>query len=155
VSVTLGLELSLDTELAAVVQVSAREDRGPGFFHVKVLLYGSPEDAVVWLAGREFWCDPLPNAALLPSLRKAGAWAHLLEAVDVVAASYEFKAAVRARQVSAEDHPALKAAMMYAMRRPLAQAFAFDRLRAEADQGPLNAAAFGLWAAKVPVADIF
>jgi hypothetical protein len=40
--------------------------------------------------------------------------------------------------------------MMYAMRRPLATAFAFDRRRAAADQSVLNAAAFAAWGAKVP-----
>lgn len=153
-STALGLELSLDTEQAAVVRVSAREDRDPGFFHVTVLSYGPPDDALVWLAGRECWLDPLPCAALLPSLRKAGTWPRLLEAVDVAAASYEFKAAVRARQVSADDHPALKAALMYAMARPLGRAFGFDRLRSEADQAPLNAAAFAMQACRIPEPDI-
>jgi hypothetical protein len=151
----LGLELSLDTEQVAVVRVSSREDRGRGHFHVQVLHYGSADGAVVWVAGRACWLDPLVNAALLPDLRKAGVWPHLLESADVVAASYQFKMAVRARQVTADDHPALKAAMMFAMRRPLTQAFAFDRLRSAADQSVLNAAAFGMFAARVPEPNIF
>jgi hypothetical protein len=155
VSASLGLEMSLDTEWVAVVQVSAREDRGPGFFHLKVLLYGSPDDAVALVAGREVWADPFPNGALLPTLRRAGTFAHWLEADQLAAASFEFRQMVRDRRLSAEDHPALKAAMMHAMRRPLTRAFGFDRLHSEADQSPVNAAAFGLWAARVPQPDIF
>src|SRR5207245_2719751 len=78
-------------------------------------------------AGAQVWLDPMPCAGLLAALRAAGVSLHLLEAVDVAAASYEFKAEVRARRVTADDHPALREAMMHAQRRPLATAFAFAR----------------------------
>jgi hypothetical protein len=150
----IGLEMSLDTDFAAAIEAEAREDRGAGFFHLRVLLYGPPEEVVAVVAGREVWCDPVPNAALLPSLRKAGCYPHKLEAAAVAAASYEFKTAVRARMLTADPHEVLRDAMKYAVRRPLAQAFAFERRRAACDMSILNSAAFAVWAARVPVADI-
>ena len=150
----IGLEMSLDTEAAAVVRASPREDAGAGCFHLTVLFYGPADYVAATVAGEQVFCDPMPNAGLLPGLRKAGCWPRLMEAVDVAAASYEFKAAVRARRVTADEHPALAEAMKYAVRRPLAAAFAFDRRRAAADQSVLNAAAFAMFGAKVPAADI-
>jgi hypothetical protein len=151
----IGLELSLDTDLAAAVEAVPRDDWPAGCFHLRVLFYGPAEEVPVVVAGREVWCDPMPNGALLPSLRKAGTFPHLLDAVDVASASYEFKVAVRARRVTADDHPALRDAMKYAQRRPLAQAFAFERRRVASDMSVLNACAFAMFAAKTPPADIF
>src|SRR5205823_6630529 len=138
----IGLEMSLDTERAAVVRASPREDAGAGCFHLTVLFYGPAVEAAFCVPGEQLVGHPRPNAGRLPGLRKAGCWRRLVEAVDVAAASYEFKAAVRARRVTADEHPALAEAMKYAVRRPLAAAFAFDRRRAAADQSVLNAAAF-------------
>jgi hypothetical protein len=53
---------------------------------------------------------------------------------------------VKARVVEAAEHPALEQAITYAVRRPLASAFGFERRRVPVDMSPLNAAAFGLWA---------
>jgi hypothetical protein len=78
-----------------------------------------------------------------------------LQAADVAAASYEIKALIRARRITADPHEALEQAMKYAVRRPLAQAFAFDRRRAAADQSVLNACAFAVWGAKIPPPQIF
>jgi hypothetical protein len=87
----------------------------------------------------------MPNAGLLAPLRAAGVQLHLLEAVDVAAAAYEFKQEVRGRRVTAGAHPALREAMMHAQRRPLAAGFAFERRRVEADMSPVNACAFAVW----------
>lgn len=151
----IGLEMSLDTELAAVVAATPREDVGKGFFHLRVLHYGAAGLAAAVVAGSQVWCDPMPCAGLLPSLRSAGVWARELAAVDVAAASYEFKAAVQERRVTADDHPALRDAMKYAVRRPLAVAFAFERRKVMSDMAILNAAAFAMWGAKVPQPEIF
>ncbi len=152
----IGLEMSLDTDSAAAIEAVPREDRGSGCFHLRVLFYGPADEvAAVLPAGAGVYLDPMPCAGLLPGLRKAGCWPRLLEAADVAAASYEWKAAVRARRVTADAHEALRDAMKYAIRRPLAAAFAFERRRVPCDMSVLNAAAFGMWGAKVPAADIF
>jgi len=148
---SIGLEMSLDTDVAAAVGAVPYGDR---CFHLTVLHYGAADEVAAVVAGHSVWLDPMPNAGLLGALRKAGAWPRLLEAVDVAAASYEFKTAVRARRLTAEDHPALRDAMKYATRRPLATAFAFERRRVEVDMSVLNAAAFGCWGARVPEPDI-
>jgi hypothetical protein len=148
----IGLELSTDTELAAVA-VASREGDGE-HCQVDVVFYGPAEGAAgeaVRLAGQPGWggcgvyVDPMPSAGLLAPLRAAGVSLHLLEAVDVAAAAYEFKAAVRGRRVTAGAHEALREAMRFAARRPLAAAFAFERRRVEADMSALNAAAFAVW----------
>jgi hypothetical protein len=151
----IGLEMSVDTDLAAAVQASPRDDLGPGYFHLQVLHYGPADGVVAVVRGGEVWCDSMPNAGLLPSLRKAGCWPHLLESADVAAASYEFKQAIRDRRVSADPHEGLREAMMYAQRRPLAAAFAFERRRVASDMSLLNACCFAMWGAKVPAAEIF
>ena len=150
----IGLEMSVDTELAAVA-VASREGDGDGeMCQVDLAFYGPAEEAageVYRLAARPGWggvqvhLDPMPCAGLLAPLRAAGVSLHLLEAVDVAAAAYEFKAEVRSRRLKAGDHPALREAMRFAVRRPLAAAFAFERRRVEADMSALNAAAFALW----------
>lgn len=148
--VALALELSTDTDMAAVY--AAGRDDGASRYTAAELFYGDTEDAagqVIRLSAEldncGLYCDPMPCAGVLPALRNAGVWLHLLEAVDVAAASYAFKAAVRGRKVSISGGPELKAAMQYAVRRPLAAAFAFERRRVPCDMAPLNAAAFSLW----------
>lgn len=148
-----GLEMSMDTELAAVV--AATRPDGEEMCRVDLEFYG-PADAAAGEAARlcsgpgaglgcGVFCDPMPSAGLLPPLRAAGLRVHLLEAVDVAAAAYEFKAAVRGRRVTAAGHEALRESMRFAVRRSLASGFAFERRRVETDMSPLNAAAFGLW----------
>jgi hypothetical protein len=83
-------------------------------------------------------------APVLEELRNR-VWLHTLEAVDVAAAAGQFRTAVKARQITAVEHPALEQALTFAMRRPLAAAFGFERRRVPCDMSPLNAAAFGLW----------
>jgi hypothetical protein len=139
----IGLEMSVSTDLVAVLRAVPAGDEG--CLHLEVLHYGPAEQVPALLAAGQVWLDPMPCAGLLAPLRAAGASLHLLEAVDVAAASYEFKEKVRARQVTADDHPALREAMMHAHRRPLATAFAFERKRVTADMSPVNAAAFALW----------
>jgi len=140
----IGLEMSVDTDAAAVLQVAPSGDAGR--FHLAVLFYGPADEAPGQVAaGAQVWLDPMPCAGLLAPLRAAGVQVHMLEAVDVAAASYEFKQEVRARRVTADDHPALRAAMQFAVRRPLAAAFAFERRRVACDMSPVNAAAFALW----------
>jgi hypothetical protein len=140
-----GLEMSVDTDFAAAIEAVPREDRCDGYFHLRVLFYGPADEAPGLVAGGQVWLDAMACAGLLAPLRAAGAQLHLLEAVDVAAASFEFKAAVRARRVTADPHEALRDAMKYAVRRPLAAAFAFERRKVEADMSVLNAAAFALW----------
>lgn len=157
-----GLEMSADTDLAAVAVARGRDrDRdgdgdGEEVYQVDLVFYGPPEGAVgeaaracagpgAGLGGCQVYLDPMPCAGLLDPLRMAGVRLHLLEAVDVAASSYEFRSLVRGHRVTAGAHEALRAAMQYAQRRPLATAFAFERRRVEVDMSPLNAAAFGLW----------
>ena len=149
---SIGLEMSVDTELAAVATAHRQGDGE--VCQVDVTYYGAPEGAVgeaARLAGQAGWggcavyVDPMPCAGLLAPLRAAGVPVHLLEAVDVAAAAFEFKQEVRARRLKAGDHPALHEAMRFAVRRPLAAAFAFERRRVEADMSALNAAAFAVW----------
>ena len=151
----IGLELSLDAEMVAVVRATSRPDQGKGHFHLEELFYGPAAAVGGVVAGAAVWLDPMPCAGLLPTLRHAGCWPRLLEATDVAAASYEFREAVRARLLSADPSEALRSAMMFAMRRPLAAAFAFDRRRAAADQSMLNACCFARWGANVPEPQIF
>lgn len=147
--VALGLELSIDTEMAAIY-AAGRE--GSGKYVVQEMFYG----AALLAAGEVIrlysaldncgvCCDPMPNAPILDELRNAGVWLHLLEAVDVSAAAGQFKALVRGRNIAINGGEALRASMQFAVRRPLAAAFAFERRRVEADMSPLNAASFALW----------
>jgi hypothetical protein len=156
--IAVGLEMSADTELAAAVEAAAGEGAEAGCFRLRVLFYGPAEEVAAAVAGSQLWCDPMPCAGLLGQLRAAGAWPRLMEAVDVAQASYEFKAAVRARRVSlvpgAADE-ALREAMKYAAPRALAARFAFERRRVPCDMSPVNAAAFAVWGAKTPPAEIF
>jgi hypothetical protein len=145
----IGLEMSTDTELAAVAVGRALDGE---CCQVDLVFYGPADGAVGEVSrlgsgelGRGVFCDPMPCAGLLAGLRATGVALHLLEAVDVAAAAYEFKAAVRGRRVTAAGHEALREAMRFAARRPLAAGFAFERRRVEADMAPLNAAAFAVW----------
>jgi len=144
----IGLELSTDVDMAAVGVAS-----GEGGRHlVDVAWYGSPDDAVAEcsrLYGETdncgVFCDPQPCAGILDGLRAAGCWLHLMEAVDVSAASWQYTTEVRARRLKGGNHPALREAMRSAVPRPLALRFAFERKRTPTDVSPLNACAFALW----------
>jgi hypothetical protein len=144
-----GVELDQEGELGACAAVRSG---GTGRWRVQLVFYG-PAPALPAEAGRlyaaeedcaGFFCDPMPCAGILDDLR-ANVWLHALEAVDVAAAAQQFRAVVKARKVDAVPHPALEAAMAYAVRRPLANAFTFERRRVPCDMSPLQAAAFGFW----------
>jgi hypothetical protein len=147
----IGLEMSHDAELAAIAVAGGEAGR----HEVDLAYYGD-----AGLAAAEVnrlyetledncgaWLDPQACGGLLAPLRAAGVWLHLLEAVDVSAASFAFKAEVRGRRVKTPSggHEALREAMKYAMRRNLAAAFAFERRKVAVDMAPLNAAAFALF----------
>jgi hypothetical protein len=144
-----GAELDDTGERGAVVAARPRDGGGwlleLVFYQPAQLLpaaLGALYDAEPEALG--VFCDPMLVAPVLDGLR-ARAWVHTLEAVDVAAAAGQLRAAVRARQVTALEHPALEQAITYATRRPLAAAFGFERRRVPADMAPLNAAAFALW----------
>ena len=63
----------------------------------------------------------------------------------MAAAAQQCLSAVRARIIRAVPHPALEQALTYAVQRPLASTFGFERRRVLADMSPLNAMEFGLW----------
>jgi len=104
-------------------------------------LYDADEESVGVFA------DPMPCAGILDALRHR-LWLHTLEAVDVAAAASQFRAAVKMREVQAVSHPALEQALTFAVQRPLATAFGYERRKVAADMAPLNAAAFALWGAR-------
>lgn len=147
-SVAWGVELSLDGETGSVVAARPRD----GGWGIELVFYraamGLPETlAGLYEAEPEaagVFCDPMPCAGILDALRRH-VWVRKLEAVDVAAAATQFRAAVKAREVSAAAHPALEQALTFAMQRPLASAFAYERRKVAADMSPLNAAAFALW----------
>jgi hypothetical protein len=145
-----GIELSTDTEVCSVA-MAGRED-GARRYQVDLLYYG-PSAGAIDAAGAAVgseeslgaYADPMQIAGLLDDLRNAGVWLHLLTAVEVASASYVFKQAVRGRKIKTSGHEALKSALQYATRRPLAAAFAFERRKVPADMSPLNAASFALY----------
>ena len=144
----IGLELSTDVDMAAIGVASAEGGR----YLVDVAWYGS-SDLVVAEAARLYgetdnvgvFADPQPCAGVLDGLRATGVWLHLMEAVDVAAASWQYTTEVRGRRVKGGAHPPLREAMRAAVPRPLALRFGFERKRVTADMSPLNAAAFALW----------
>jgi hypothetical protein len=144
-----GVELDESTEMGAVVAAEAREGGG---WRLKMVFY-QPAQLMPAALGAAYaaepdgvgvYLDPMMVAPVLEDLR-AVAWVHSMEAVDVAAAAGQFRAAVKARQIAAAEHPALEQALTYAVRRPLAAAFGFERRRVPADMSPLNAASFALW----------
>jgi hypothetical protein len=147
VTVAIGLELSADTDMAAIA-VAAIDG---GRWLADLVFYGSPDDAVAQ-ASRLYeeldscgvFADPLPCAGVLDGLR-AAAWLIELSPEDVAAASWQFTTEVRARRVKLKGHPALRESMRAAVPRPLAVRWAFERKRVTADMSPLNASAFALW----------
>ena len=146
-TVGIGLELSADTDMAAL----AVAGRDGGRWTADLMWYGSPDDAVTEAArlyntldNCGVFCDPMPSAGILDDLR-ANVWLHLLGPEDVAASAWQFVTEVRARRVKLGSHPALKESMRAAVPRPLALRFAFERKRVTADMSPLNASAFGLW----------
>lgn len=147
-TVAIGVELSTDTDMAAVAVAGAEG----GKYLARVMFYGSPDDVVAECArlygeldNCGVFCDPQPNAGIVDGLRAAGCWLHLMEGTDVSASQWQFVTEVRARRVKAEDHPALRAAMRAADSRPHLLRFAFERRRVQVDQSPLAAAADALW----------
>ena len=143
----IGLELSTDTDMAAIAVAGRDEQR----WTADLKFYGSPDDAVAECSRLYLdldpcgvFADPLPCAGILDDLR-AAVWLHALAAEDVAAAAWQFTTEVRARRVKLGGHPALKEAMRTAVPRPLAARFAFERKRVTADMSPLTAAAFGLF----------
>lgn len=142
----IGLELSADTDMAAVAVAGA----AGGKWEVNLTFYGSPEGAVaeaVKLYGALDSCgvllDPMPCAGVLDELRRE-VWLHELSPEEVAAAAWQFTTEVRARRVKLSGHPALRESMRTAVPRPLAQRFAFERRKVTADQSPLNASAFAM-----------
>jgi hypothetical protein len=144
-----GVELDDAGELGALVAAQPREGGG---WRVELVFY-QPAQLLPAAASAAYeaepdgvgvFCDPMLVAPVLEDLR-ARAWVHTMEAVDVAAAAGQFRTAVKARQVTAAEHPALEQALTYAMRRPLAAAFGFERRRVACDMSPLNAASFALW----------
>jgi hypothetical protein len=148
VTVAIGLELSADTDMASI----AVAGRDGGKWSANLVFYGSPDDAVAQCsalyAGLEdncgVFCDPMPCAGVLDSLRVA-VWLHELSAEEVAASAWQFVTEVRTRRVKLGGHAALKESMRAALPRPLALRFAFERRKVAADMSPLNASAFALW----------
>jgi hypothetical protein len=151
----IGFEVSMDTDLAAAVWASPRTDLGKGFYHLARVEYGPVAEVVNTIRELQVRCDGLVCAGLLPTLRRVGCWPHELAAAEVAAASWEFKQAVRGRRVSSIPHEGLRQAMMFAMRRPLAMGFAFERRRVAFDMSLLNAAIFAMYTAAIPPPAIF
>lgn len=148
-SVAWGVELSVDGETGSVAEVRPRDGGGwlleLVFYRQAVFLadavaerYEAEEDA------EGVFADPMPCAGVLAALQQR-LWVRKLEAVDVAAASAQFRAAVRMHEVTAAPHPALEQALTYAAQRPLAKAFAYERRNVAADMSPLNASSFALW----------
>ena len=144
-----GVELDDAGEMGAVVAARPRDGGG---WRVEVVFYQPAEllPAAIGAAydgepdGVGVFVDPMLVAPVLEGLRRR-VWLHTMEAVDVAGAAGQFRQAVKARQITAVEHPALEQALTYAMRRPLAAAFGFERRRVPCDMSPLNAAAFALW----------
>ena len=114
------------------------------YYHLAIGLpaaLGDAYDAEDECAG--VFVDPMPCAPVLEALSRR-VWVHRLEAVDVAASAAQFRAAVKAREIEAVPHPALEQALTFAVQRPLATAFAFERRKVAADMSLLNAAAFAL-----------
>jgi hypothetical protein len=140
--------VSVDGDTGSIVEVRPRAGGGwrgrvlyyrsaallPGFAGE---LYEAEDEAL------GFYVDPMPSAVILDGLRRRVV-VHTLDAVDVAAAAAGLRNAVKAGDVSAEEHPALEQALTFAMRRPLATAFGFERKNVPCDMSVLNAFAFGL-----------
>jgi hypothetical protein len=146
-TVAIGLELSADTDMAAIAVAGLDGGR----WQADLVFYGSPDDAagqVSRLYGELDNCgvflDGLPCAGILDGLR-AAVWLHELSPEDVAASAWQFVTEVRARRVKLGEHPALRKSMQAAVPRPLAARFAFERRRVTSDMSPLNASAFALW----------
>ncbi len=147
-TMAIGLELSADTDMAAIAVASGEEGR----WLAELRFYGSPDEAVAEASRLDqeldncgVYADPMPCAGIVDGLRAAGCWLHELAAADVAAAAWQFTTEVRGRRVKLGGHGALRESMRAAVPRPLALRFAFERRRVTADMSPLNAAAFALW----------
>jgi hypothetical protein len=147
-TVAIGLELSADTDMAAI----AVAGRDGGRWSADLVFYGSPDEVVARVSrlyeetadNCGVFLDALPCAGILDGLR-AAVWLHELGPEDVAASAWQFTTEVREHRVKLGRHPALRESMRAAVPRPLAVRFAFERKRVTADMSPLNACAFGLW----------
>jgi hypothetical protein len=142
-----GLELSTEADVASIA-VAVKDGAK---WMADLVFYGSPDEAVAQcsrLYGELDSCgvfaDPLPCAGIVDDLR-LNVWAHLLGPEDVSAAAWQFTTEVRHRRVKLGTHPALKKAMQAAMPRHLGPRWAYERRKVNADQSPLNSAAFAVW----------
>jgi hypothetical protein len=144
-----GVELDENAETGAVVAAQPRQGGGwvieVKFYQPAYLLAGALGglyDAEPDAAG--VYVDPMMVAPVLEDIR-ARAWIHPMEGVDVASAAGLFRAAVKARHVTAVPHPALEQAVTYATRRPVLAYFGFERRRVPCDMSVLNAASFAVW----------
>ena len=144
--------MSVDGDTGSIAEVRPREGGGwrlrLAFYRSAALLpahagelYEAEDEAL------GFYVDPMPSAVILEPLQRRVV-VHRMEAVDVAAAAAAFRIAVKAGDVSAEAHPALEQALTFALRRPLATAFGYERKNVPCDMSPLNAAAFAFWGAQ-------
>lgn len=148
-SVAWGAECDQAAELGAIAEV---RDVPGGGWRARIAYYLPAAGLAEFAAGlydaepesSGFFVDPMPSAPVLDELARRVV-VHRLEAVDVASASAQFKAAVKGRLLTADEHPALEQAVTFAMQRPLAAAFGFERRKVACDMSPLNAAAFALW----------
>jgi hypothetical protein len=147
VTFAIGLELSADTDVAAIA-VAGREGAR---WAADLAFYGSPDAAAAQCARLAaevdncgVFADPMPSAGILDDLRAAAVWLRLLGPEEVAAAAWQFTTEVRFRRVRLGRHPALRESMRAALPRPLSVRFAFERKRVTADMSPLNACAFAL-----------
>ena len=143
-----GVEVALDGELGSVA-VASQRDNG---WRVELSVYRRAADLPGILGGlydetpdvAGVFCDPMPCAGILEALRER-VWLTTLQAVEVAAASAQFRAAVKSRDVDAAPHPALEQALTFAAQRPLAASFGFERRNVPVDMSPLSAVSFALW----------
>jgi len=145
--------LSTDTEEASVA-VAGRED-GARRYEVNLVYHGPADGAVTAVAAvcadpdcLGLFADPQQIAGLIDDLRAEGVNITFLGAIEVASAAYLFKSMVRRRKIRTSGHEALRESMKYALRRQLAQAFAWERRKVAVSAAPLNAASFALYGAK-------
>lgn len=148
-SVAWGAECDQSAELGSIAEA---RDLPDGSWRIRIAYYLPLHGMARVAAGlyeaepetAGFFLDPMPSAPVLEDLARV-VLVHRLEAVDVAAASAQFRSALKGRRVTAEEHPALEQALTFALQRPLAAAFGFERRKVACDMSPLNAAAFALW----------
>jgi hypothetical protein len=153
----IGLELSTDSDVAAIAVASPHAD---GRWAAGLRFYGSPDEVVAECSRLYLevpdccgvFCDPMPCAGILDDLR-AEVWLNPLGPEDVAAASWQFTTDLRVHRLKLEDHPALRESMRVAVPRETAARFAFERRKVAADMTSLNACAFALLGLRRNVSD--